>query len=80
MNYGILFSAWGIGAFALVRVSEMLNVKTGGFTMSFAAAGALLVVGAMLAGTLKTRRAEVPALEGALETEDDLVLAKVTND
>jgi hypothetical protein len=48
--------------------------------MSFAAAGALLVVGAMLAGTLKTRRAEVPALEGALETEDDLVLAKVTND
>jgi MFS family permease len=80
MNYGILFSAWGIGAFALVRVSEMLRVKTGGFTMSFAAAGALLVVGAMLAGTLKTRRAEVPVLEGAFETEEDLALAKVTND
>lgn len=80
MNYGILFSAWGIGAFALVRVSEMLRVKTGGFTMSFAAAGALLVVGAMLAGTLKARKAEVPAFEGALESEDDLVLSKVTND
>jgi OFA family oxalate/formate antiporter-like MFS transporter len=80
MNYGILFSAWGIGAFALVRVSEMLRVKTGGFTMSFAAAGALLVVGAMLAGTLKSRRAEVPVLEGALEAEDDLALAKATND
>jgi MFS family permease len=79
MNYGVLFSAWGVGAFALVRVSEMLRVKTGGFTMSFAAAGALLVVGAMLAGTLKTRKAEVPVLEGALE-EEDLVLSKATND
>jgi OFA family oxalate/formate antiporter-like MFS transporter len=80
MNYGILFSAWGVGAFALVRVSEMLKVKTGGFTMSFAAAGALLVVGAMLATTLKTRKAEVPALEGALEEEEELSLAKATND
>jgi MFS family permease len=80
MNYGILFSAWGVGAFALVRVAEMLKVKTGGFTMSFAAAGALLVVGAMLAGTLKARKDEVPVLEGALEEEDDLVLAKAAND
>jgi len=80
MNYGILFSAWGIGAFALVRVAEMLKVKTGGFTMSFAAAGALLVVGAMLASTLKARKVEVPAFEGALEEEDDLALAKATND
>ena len=80
MNYGVLFSAWGVGAFALVRVSEMLRVKTGGFTMSFAAAGALLVVGAMLAGTLKTRKAEVPVLEGALEEEEDLVLSKANND
>ncbi len=80
MNYGVLFSAWGVGAFALVRVSEMLRVKTGGFTMSFAAAGALLVVGAMLAGTLKTRKAEVPALEGALEGEEDLVLSKASNE
>jgi OFA family oxalate/formate antiporter-like MFS transporter len=80
MNYGILFSAWGVGAFALVRVAEMLKVKTGGFTMSFAAAGALLVVGAMLASTLKSRKAEVPVLEGALEEQDDLALAKATND
>lgn len=80
MNYGILFSAWGVGAFALVRVSEMLRVKTGGFTMSFAAAGALLVVGAMLAGTLKTRKDQAPVLEGALEQDEDLVLSKATNE
>jgi nitrate/nitrite transporter NarK len=80
MNYGVLFSAWGVGAFALVRVSEMLRVKTGSFTMSFAAAGALLVVGAMLAGTLKSRKSEVPVPADAFEEEEGLVLSKVTND
>jgi OFA family oxalate/formate antiporter-like MFS transporter len=80
MNYGVLFSAWGLGAFALVRVSEMLRVKTGGFTMSFAAAGALLVVGAMLAGTLKARKSEAPVTVGAFEEEEGLVLSKATND
>lgn len=70
MNYGLLFSAWGIGAFALVRVSEMLRVKTGGFTMSFAAAGILLMVGAMLAGSLRTRKAEAPVVAPAFEEEE----------
>ena len=70
MNYGILFSAWGIGAFALVRVSEMMRVKSGGYTMSFAAAGVLLMVGAMLAGSLRARRAEVPEVAPAFEAEE----------
>jgi hypothetical protein len=34
----------------------------------------------MLAGTLKARRSEVPVLEGAFETDEDLVLVKVNND
>ncbi|MDT8440515.1 MAG: OFA family MFS transporter [Desulfuromonadales bacterium] len=80
MNYGVLFSAWGIGAFALVRVAEMLKVKTGGFTMSFAVAGALLVVGAMLASTLRTRKAEAPAVAPAFEEEQELAYSKATND
>jgi len=81
INYGILFSAWGVGAFTLVRVSEMLKARAGGsFTMSFAAAGALLIVGAMLARTLKPSKAEAPVLAGALEEEEDLVLSKATND
>ncbi len=80
MNYGILFSAWGVGAFALVRLSEMLKVKTGGFTMSFAAAGALLVVGAMLASTLRTRKAEVPEVAPAFQEDEELALQQATND
>lgn len=70
MNYGALFSAWGVGAFALVRISEMLKVKTGGFTMSFAAAGVLLLVGAMLASSLRTRKAAVPVVAPAFEEEE----------
>ncbi|PLX75755.1 MAG: MFS transporter [Desulfuromonas sp.] len=81
VNYGILFSAWGIGAFTLVRISEVLKARAGGsFTMSFAAAGALLIVGAMLASTLRTRKAEVPELAPAFEEEEDLALSRATND
>jgi len=80
INYGILFTAWGIGAFALVRVSEMLKARAGGsFTMSFAAAGALLLVGAMLASSLRTRKAEVPVTAPAFEADEELALQEAGN-
>lgn len=79
INYGILFSAWGVGAFALVKVGEMLKAKTGSFTMSFAVAGVLLLIAAMMANTLRAkaveRSAEVPAAIG--EEELELQMAKV---
>jgi MFS family permease len=67
MNYGVLFSAWGVGAFVLVKVSQALNLKFGSFTVSFASAGVLLLVGAMLSLSLRqpkvaaAREAAVPA-------------------
>lgn len=49
MNYGILFTAWGVGGFVLSRLQQMLTSQSGGsFTSSFAVAGALLVIGAAL--------------------------------
>jgi len=73
MNYGILFSAWGVGAFVLVKVSELLKVKTGGYTASFAVAGALLLIGAMMSLSLRPKKAavsvEVPAAAGIEEEE-----------
>jgi OFA family oxalate/formate antiporter-like MFS transporter len=48
MNYGILFTAWGIGGFVMSRTSEMIQVETGSFSISFIAAGILLIVGAVL--------------------------------
>lgn len=72
MNYGILFSAWGVGAFALVRISQMMVVKTGSFDLSFKAAGLLLLLGAILSMTLWKKKAVVEAKQAApvLDTEE----------
>ncbi|MBU0968360.1 MAG: OFA family MFS transporter [Proteobacteria bacterium] len=50
-NYGILFTAWGMGGFVMGRVSQMIQASTGSYNMSFMIAGTALVVGAGL--TLK---------------------------
>jgi len=78
MNYGILFSAWGVGAFVLVRVAEMIRVKTGGFAMNFGVAGILLLVGAVMALSLKPKKTAVPSRATAVTglEEDDLVLQR----
>lgn len=76
MNYGLLFSAWGVGAFVLVRVSEMLKVKTGSMESSFIVAGILLLVGAMMALSLRKQKAPatVTETEEVFVDEEDLVL------
>jgi len=79
MNYGVLFSAWGVGAFVLVKVSQALNAKFGSFTISFGSAGVLLLVGAMLSLSLRQPKVAV-AKEATLPVgyeEEDLVLQKV---
>jgi nitrate/nitrite transporter NarK len=48
VNYGLLFTAWGVGGFVLSRASEMLRGATGSFTASFAVAGALLLAGLVI--------------------------------
>lgn len=45
VNYGYLFTAWGVGGFVLVKISAWL----GCFIKSFWTAGGFLVVGAVLA-------------------------------
>ncbi len=79
MNYGILFSAWGVGAATMVRLSEMLKVKTGSMDASFMVAGVLLLVGTMMALSLRTQKATAPATatEPIFAEEEDLVLQEV---
>ncbi|MBN2040540.1 MAG: OFA family MFS transporter [Spirochaetes bacterium] len=48
MNYGIVFTAWGVGGFVMSRISQMLKTSTGSFTSSFVIAAILLVIGALL--------------------------------
>ncbi len=51
-NYGILFSAWGVGAFVLVKLSSLLKTMHGDMGSSFVLAGILLLIGAVLAISL----------------------------
>ena len=58
MNYGVLFTAWGVGGFVLSRVQQMLKASSGNFNSSFIAAGVLLVAGAALTLLLQTSPAQ----------------------
>ncbi|MGN6554820.1 MAG: L-lactate MFS transporter [Verrucomicrobiota bacterium] len=59
MNYGVLFTAWGVGGFALSRVQQMLTTASkGSFQSSFVAAGVLLIVGAVLTLWIRTPSAK----------------------
>jgi MFS transporter, OFA family, oxalate/formate antiporter len=53
INYGIVFTAWGVGGFVLSRLQQMLKASSGSFTSSFVTAGILLVLGAALTQMLR---------------------------
>jgi hypothetical protein len=48
LNYGALFTAWGVGGFVMGKVSEMINAQPGGLGRSFMLSGLLLAAGAAL--------------------------------
>ena len=54
VNYGIVFTAWGVGGFVMSRISQMFKANSGSFTSSFVLAGILLLVGAVITLTLKS--------------------------
>ncbi|HWI40516.1 MAG TPA: OFA family MFS transporter [Verrucomicrobiae bacterium] len=56
LNYGTLFTAWGVGGFVLGRVSEMLSAQPGGLNKSFILSGALLASGTVLTFFLRDRK------------------------
>jgi len=67
LNYGALFTAWGVGGFVMGRVSEMLNSQPGGLNKSFILAGSLLAMGTVLTIFLrekKTVEVQVPVTLG----------------
>lgn len=56
LNYGVLFTAWGVGGFVMGRVSEMLNAQPGGLNKSFILAGTLLATGTVLTIFLRDKK------------------------
>ena len=55
INYGLLFTAWGVGGLVMGRLSQMLRASTGTFDSSFITAGIMLLVGVGLTFTLKRK-------------------------
>ena len=58
MNYGVLFTAWGVGS-TMSSVAQRLKESSGSFNSSFITAGALLVVGAALTFFIKPPQSRV---------------------
>ena len=54
MNYGCLFTAWGVGGFVLSRLQQMLKAGSGSFNSSFITAAVLLLIGAAMTLLIKT--------------------------
>ena len=59
VNYGILFTAWGMGGFVMSRVSQSLLVETGSFRASFIAAGVMLMVGVLTSMLMTDQKDEL---------------------
>jgi len=57
-NYGVLFTSWGVGGFVMARASQMVQAYTGSLSLSFAVAGTLLTVAAVITLTLKDLKAQ----------------------
>ncbi len=56
VNYGLVFTAWGVGGFVMSRISQSLAATTGSFANSFLAAGLLLVAGTALSTAIRDEK------------------------
>ncbi|MCP4020268.1 MAG: OFA family MFS transporter [Desulfobacteraceae bacterium] len=63
VNYGLIFSAWGVGGFIFPRVSQMIIAYTDSPRIAYIMASILLLIGAVLA--LMTKSPEAEQLEDA---------------
>jgi nitrate/nitrite transporter NarK len=67
INYGILFTAWGVGGFILSRLQQMLFASSKTFNSSFLAAATLLLAGAALTFLLNRRAPQTEAVPHLVE-------------
>ena len=59
MNYGLLFTAWGVGGLVMSRLSQYLVVRSGSFRISLMCAGILLLAGACLIMMVKDEKGDL---------------------
>jgi OFA family oxalate/formate antiporter-like MFS transporter len=62
MNYGVLFTAWGVGGLVLPRLQQTLTTRSNGsYTSSFVTAGILLLVGTALTFLIRPPQSRPPS-------------------
>jgi MFS transporter, OFA family, oxalate/formate antiporter len=57
MNYGLVFSAWGIGGFVFPRVSQMIVAQTGTMNSAYIMSSILLIFSAVMSLTTRAPKA-----------------------
>jgi len=62
VNYGVLFTAWGVGGFVMSKASERLVAGTGTFSASFLVAGIMLLLGVGLSFLVKDEKSQKRAI------------------
>lgn len=58
MNYGIVYTAWGLGGFMLSQIASAIKDATGSYTSAYYLSSAMLVVAAILMVVLKSPQPE----------------------
>ncbi len=53
VNYGLVFTAWGVGGFVLSQVAAYVKDSTGAYTFAYVTASVLLVIGAVMTFVVK---------------------------
>ena len=72
MNYGLLFTAWGVGGLVMSRVSQYLVVQSGSFRISLMCAGVMLLAGACLIAMVKDEKDELRRMLAATKSKKAL--------
>lgn len=54
--YGLLFTAWGVGGFTLVKLSEFMDHATGNTRVSFIVAGTLIFLGFIITFSIDNKK------------------------
>lgn len=69
MNYGIVYTAWGLGGFMLSQIAGSIRDTTGNFNQAYLLAAVMLIIAAILMGILKSpqiaKEASVPVVTGS---------------
>ena len=67
LNYGIMFTAWGVGGLILPRINGMIIDKTGNSNITFMVAGALMIIAAVLTFVSRAMASKDQTVEEVVE-------------